>query len=160
MKDTFRPLILGLILVFTPSAGPIKQAHSAVPIQTTRINKASPLAGSYSVTPAEGSGLGIRVTLHLKPDGSVRFIHDFFSNDPIEEKGVWKENSDRTATVTLTGLDSGRLYDKPDVITFRLVNDYLVAIKYDYFVHGYRGLRLKRTTWRKSYRSEANGQAQ
>ncbi|MGH8660101.1 MAG: hypothetical protein ACREV4_16990 [Gammaproteobacteria bacterium] len=90
----------------------------------------------------------------------MKFIHNYFNNDPIEETGVWKENSDRTATVTLTGLDSGRLYNKPDVITFRLVKDYLVAVKYDYLVHGYRGLRLKRTTWRRSYQSEAKGQAQ
>ncbi|MGH6635318.1 MAG: hypothetical protein ACRED0_04010, partial [Gammaproteobacteria bacterium] len=73
----------------------------------------------------------------------MRFIHDFFNNDLIEETGVWKENGDRSATVRLTGL-SGRLYNKPDVIIFRLVNDYLVAVKYDYSVHGYRGLRLKR----------------
>ncbi|MGH8603662.1 MAG: hypothetical protein ACREXR_13065 [Gammaproteobacteria bacterium] len=89
----------------------------------------------------------------------MRFIHDFFNNDPIEETGVWKENGDRSATVSLTGL-SGRLYNKPDVIIFRLVHDYLVAVKYDYFVHGYRGLRLKRTTWRSSYRPEAKGRAQ
>lgn len=85
------------------------------------------------------------MTLHLKPDGRVRFIHDYFNNDLIEETGVWKESRDRTTTITLTGLDKGRLYRKPDVITFRLVGDHLVAVKYDHYIHGYRGLRLKRT---------------
>ncbi len=95
------------------------------------------------------------MTIHLQPDGGVRFIHDYFNNDPIEETGVWKESRGKTATITLTGFDNGRRYNKPDVITFRLIGDHLVAVKYDYYIHGYRGLRLKRTMRPRPYRSMA-----
>lgn len=155
MIHVFRSLVLGLVLGLMSCAGQVKQAQSTTSIPAAiPTNKApSLLAGTYSAVPADGSRGGARVTLHLKADGTVRCVHDFFNNDPIEETGVWKENGDSIATVTLTGLDSGRLYKKPDVIIFRLVNDYLVAIKYDYFVYGYRGLRLKRATWRRLYKS-------
>lgn len=120
-----------------------------------KLYRPSPFAGSYLLIPPAGTGLGSRMTIHLQPDGGVRFIHDYLNKDPIEETGVWKESRGKTATITLTGLDNGRRYNKPDVITFKLVGDHLVAVKYDYYIYGYRGLRLKRTMRPRPYRSMA-----
>ncbi len=151
MSHTLRTLALGLTLLsaLTTCAGQVKQAHSPLSIPAIKLSRPSPFAGSYLAR----TGLGSRMTIHLRPDGNVRFIHDYLNKDPIAETGVWKESRDKTATITLTGLDDGRRYNKPDVITFKLVGDHLVTVKYDYDIHGYRGLRLKRITRPRPYRA-------
>jgi basic membrane protein A len=98
--------------------------------------------GTYTASMPSASSPGIEVTLTVNPDGTVQMSSDYLNGEPpIVQTGTWVNNNDGSMTVTLTDKD-GQAVPNPEIITFRLVNDQLIATVYDVNTYGSAGLTL------------------
>lgn len=99
--------------------------------------------GMYVASMPAASGPGREVTLLINSDGSAQLSTDYLNGKPpIVEVGTWQDNGDGTTTVALTGRPDGVTYDQPDVVTFGLQGNELIAIAWDRNVYGSEGLLL------------------
>lgn len=101
--------------------------------------------GTYVTEMPAASSPGRTITLVLNDDNSVDLSTDFQNGKPpIVETGTWQDNGDGTVTVMLTGRPDGTVYNQPDVVTFGLDGDQLIAIAWDANVYGSEGLTFIR----------------
>lgn len=101
-------------------------------------------SGLYTAS-LPGPDPGRPVTLTLNADGAAILTTDQLNGDgSVTEVGSWQTTPDRLAVVTFTGTED-EPYDEPNVITFTLSADQLVAVGFSHPEnYGTVGLQLQR----------------
>jgi putative lipoprotein len=102
--------------------------------------------GVYTASVPAASSPGQAITLSLTADAAQLSVDYLNGEAPIVETGIWQDNGDGTATVTLSGRADGTLYEAPSIIKFQLENNTLTAVEYDPTLYGSEGLILQKQT--------------
>lgn len=105
---------------------------------------APPITGTYGTKLPAASSPGRIIHLTLTDDKRVDMSTDYLNDQPaVTETGTWESLKGGEISVVITGKDN-QMYEKPDVITFRVNGETIEAVGYDREARGSEGLSLQK----------------
>jgi heat shock protein HslJ len=105
---------------------------------------APPITGTYGAQIPAASGPARIVYLTLTNDKSVEMSTDYLNDRPaVTETGTWESLKGGEISVAITGRDD-QMYQKPEVITFRVNGETMEEVGYDQKAGGVEGLVLQK----------------
>jgi heat shock protein HslJ len=105
---------------------------------------APPITGTYGTKIPAASSPGRIIHLTLTDDKRVDMSTDYLNDQPaVTETGTWESLKGGEISVVITGRDD-QMYEKPEVITFRVNGETIEAVGYDREARGSEGLSLQK----------------
>ena len=103
-----------------------------------------PITGTYGAKLPAASSPGRIIHLTLSDDKSVDMSTDYLNEQPaVAETGTWEFLKGGEISVVITGRDD-QMYEKPEVITFRVNGETIEAVEYNREARGSEGLALQK----------------
>jgi heat shock protein HslJ len=103
-----------------------------------------PITGTYGAKLPAASSPGRIIHLTLSDDKRVDMSTDYLNDQPVvTETGTWESLKGGEISVVITGRDD-KMYEKPEVITFRINGETIEAVGYDREARGSEGLVLQK----------------
>ena len=103
-----------------------------------------PITGTYGAKLPAASSPGRIIHLTLSDDKSVEMSTDYLNDRPaVTETGTWESLKGGEISVAITGRDD-QMYEKPEVITFRINGETMEAVGYDREARGSEGFVLQK----------------
>jgi heat shock protein HslJ len=105
---------------------------------------APPITGTYGAKLPAASSPGRIIHLTLSDDKHVDMSTDYLNDQPaVTETGTWESLKVGEISVVITGRDD-QMYQKPEVMTFRINGETMEAVGYDREARGSEGLVLQK----------------
>lgn len=103
-----------------------------------------PITGTYGAKLPAASSPGRIIHLTLTDDKRVEMSTDYLNDRPaVTETGTWESLKGGDISVAITGR-ADQIYQKPEVITFRVSGETIEAVEYDREARGSEGLSLQK----------------